>query len=230
MILLGLMIAAPGGALANENMLVPIDYEVVQEGDVLIPISDSVRAATWDELVVKPVQPVRLRLACIVFVPSGAPGACVPASFIEPGQKTVDWAKVHNPVGQAAPSEKPADPELLRAATRRIDAARVVVPGGAKDVFAIRFFDEVISPDDERPPLALTFDEDLKMRDVTLAEPLDPGIMKMLYPPVAMRYSVNATVSMTCQIEMSLRLLCRDPGVIESSPSDIGEFTGDLME
>lgn len=223
--LLGLIIAASAGASVNDDMIVPVDYTVVSRSEVRVPISDSVRATTWDDLAVKPTQPVQLHLACIVFVPSGAPGGCIPASFIKPGQKMVDWPKVF-----AAAERATVDAELLKAATRRIAAARVAAPAGGKAIFAVRFFDEVVSPSDERPPLALTLDQDLTMRDVALAEPLNPSLMKALYPPVAMRYSVNARVRVTCKIETNLTLLCRDPGVIEAQPHDIGEYTYNLME
>jgi len=125
--LLGLMIAASTGASVNDDMVIPVDYDVVRWSEARVPVSDSVRATTWDDLAVKPAQPVQLHLACIVFVPSGAPGGCIPASFIKPGQKMVDWPKVF-----AAAERATVDTELLKAATRRIGAARVAAPDGGR--------------------------------------------------------------------------------------------------
>lgn len=228
-ITLGLIAAVSSLASANNESNIPVSYEVVRPADVRVPISDSVRAATWDDLTIQPEQPVNIRLACIVFVPSGAPGNCVPALLVPPGQKTVDWGKVLDAGQQDGQFASPTDAALFEVARRRVNAIRLV-PSDGRVVFSVRFFDEVIGPADARPPLAITFDKDLTTRDVVFAEPLDGSLLQALYPPIAMRYSVNADVSVTCKIEPSLKLLCRDPGVIVSNPSEVPGYTDKLME
>lgn len=73
-------VGAPFGSVDLNN--VPVEYQTAAPADLRVPISDSVRAATWDSLSTKPTAPVRVRLACIVWNVSGAPGACVPADLL----------------------------------------------------------------------------------------------------------------------------------------------------
>lgn len=222
--LLGLAVAASmGGDFSN----VPVEYETVGPADTLVSISDSVRAATWDGLSSKPSEPVQVRLACIVFVASGAPGACVPASLLPVGQKTVDWPAIRNGNDVADRSANWGDVEMRRTSALRIDAARIHPQPVGKGMFVIRVFEEIISPADARP--AFVPGEALTMQDVTLAKPLDGSLLQALYPVLAMRYSVTARVTVICKIEESLRILCRDLGKIQSDPSEIGEWTPELM-
>ncbi len=75
-------------------------------------------------------------------------------------------------------------------------------------------YDEVFSPADARPhPLP---GEALTMNAVTLDKPFDPNILQALYPMVAQRYQMAARVTITCHIEPTLTLLCREPGKIDA--------------
>lgn len=229
MILLGLIAAASSVMSGNGEMIVPISYPVVQSADVRVPISDAVRAATWDDLAMELEQPVDVRLACIVFVPSGAPGNCVPASLIPPGQKTVDWSRILDVGKETGRSASPMDTALFEIASRRVRAIRVG-PGGRKPLFAIRFFEELVSPADARAPLAQTDEVDLTTLDVVFAEPLDAKLLQLLYPSIAMRYSVNAQVRAICRIEPDLKLLCRHAEVLALEPADVAGYTEQLIE
>lgn len=227
MILLSYIVAV-SGASANDAMI-PVQYEVVRRAEVRVPISDSVRAATWDSLAVSADEPVHVRLACIVFALSGGPGNCVPASLVPTGQKALDWDAVLEASSIARNTASPEDAAILDAAARRLKTVRLA-PSSEEHLFVIRFFEETVSPADARPPLELTLDRDLTTRDVIFAEPLDTGLLQALYPAIAMRYSVNAVVRVTCRIEANLKLLCRDPGVVTASPSEIPGYTDQLME
>jgi len=54
------------------------------------------------------------------------------------------------------------------------------------------------------------------MNAVTLAKDFDPDILRVLYPVSAQRYQMSARVTITCQIEPTLTLLCREPGRIDN--------------
>lgn len=206
---------------------VPIEYADIQPIDIRIPISSSVRAATWDQLAVKPSKPVSVRLACIVWG-FGAPDACVNASLITQGQKTIDWHKVREVDDLAQESATAADNQIREIAQVRIDSVRITARSGGKDMFVIRFFEEVVSPADARPPFSPG--EALTMQDVILKKPLDGTLIQALFPIVAMRYSVTARVNVTCHVEPDLRLLCRDLGTINAEPANVGAGTLDLIQ
>ncbi|HEV7314231.1 hypothetical protein [Sphingopyxis sp.] len=229
-IMLVLMAAASGvAAPADEEMMLPVGYGVVQQADIRVPISDSVRAATWDELEIPLDRPVPVRLACIIFVPSGGPGNCVPASLVPPGQERVDWDKILEARDKAERSTSRVDAALFKAAARRLKTLRLF-PGDQRTVFSIRFFEEVVGPADARPRFAVAPEPALTTRNVLFAEPLDGRLLQMLYPAIAMRYSVNAQVRVTCDIGADLKLLCRDRGTVFSNPAEVPGYTAQLME
>jgi hypothetical protein len=189
-----------------------VNYRLVGPTDIRIPISDSVRAATWDELGVKPKLATHVRLACIVIRINGGAGNCIPAARLPQGQKTVDWAKALDDATQAG-AGSPEELALRNAATDRIDTALLVAQPHPDTLLEIRIFDEVISPQDVRPPFVAA--NTLSYRNVAFAHPLDPTLLADLYPAGAVRNSVDARVSVTCHVEPSLKLLCRDPGTFE---------------
>lgn len=228
-IMLALMAGASGAAAAEEEMLLPVRQAVVQPVDVRIPISDSVRSATWDDLAIRLEKPVPVRLACIIFVPTGGPGNCVPASLVPSGQERVDWSKILEAAEKAERKALPRDAALFSVAARRVKALRLF-PGERGTLFSVRFFEEVIAPADARPPFATASAPVLTMAEVRFAEPLDGQLLQALYPTIAMRYSVNAQVRMTCNVGADLKLLCRDPGTVISNPAEIAGYTEKLME
>lgn len=205
-------------AMANGMDAVPVEQQTLQSTDLAVPVSDSVRAATWDDLSVKPSEPVHIRVACIVAAAFGVPGSCVPASDIASDSKTIDWAKARDYNDRWARTANPADVALLRIATERLQTARVPAQAVRKSLFVVRFFDEVISPSDARSPFVEK--ETLTMNDITLAKPIDPDVLRRLYPVLALRADVAGRVRMTCDIQNNLTLLCRDQGIIEVSRTD----------
>lgn len=150
------------------------------------------------------------------------------ASLVPPGQERVDWGKTLEADDKAERSARPADAELFRAAARRVKALRLF-PGDRSTLFSVRFFEEVIAPTDARPRFAAAPEPALAMGDVTFAEPLDGSLLQALYPAIAMRYSINARVRMTCTIGSDLKLLCRDRGTIVYDPADIPEYAAQLI-
>jgi hypothetical protein len=192
---------------------VPVILQPIESTALPIPISDSVRAATWDSLADKPLQPRHIKVACIVTATFGVPGSCVPASDVAPGSKAVDWAKLRNDNDAWIRIATPEEVALLRIVTERLQTARAPSQTKPKSMFVIRFFDEIISPADARPPFEAK--EALTMNDVTFAKPIDGNVLSKLYPVLALRNSATARVSMSCEIEPNLKLLCRDSGDIE---------------
>jgi hypothetical protein len=169
-----------------------------------------VRATTWDELTIKPAAQTHIRVACIVAL--GAPGSCVPASSVASDSKTIDWAKARDDNDKWAQTASPADVALLRTVTERLQTARTLSQPTRKSLFVIKFFDEVVSPDDVRPPFVAK--ETLAIKDITLTKPIDASLLSRIYPVSAIRNGVAARVNMQCDIEINLRLLCRDQGTI----------------
>jgi len=216
--------AAAGAPFGSVDLnIVPVEYQPTAPADLRVPISDSVRAATWDSLSAKPTAPVRVRLACIVWNVSGAPGACIPAYLLPQGQKTVDWIELrrHQADGSAA--------ELQDVAARRIRASRLAAkPGRQKHMFVIRVFDEVVAPEDAREPFATG--PAITLNDVGLSTPLDTSLVEHLYPTAAVRAGIIARVVITCKIEFTLRPLCRDPGAFQVDPSSANSLTPDIRE
>lgn len=201
-----------------------IEYGEVTTAEVRLPISDSVRAATWRELEYKPDRPTTVRLACIVFWFNGAPGACVSAARLPLGKKTIDWVRARQEEVEAEKTEDPAALALRRTAERRISTLRMPAPfdlqGDNKfSYYSIRFFDETISSTDARP--AFKENETLSLGDVTMAKPLDADLLPDLFPAIALRYDVTARVVIRCRIEKTLRLLCRDPGTVDMQPGNV---------
>lgn len=189
---------------------VPVERSVVTAAEYRVPPGDSVRASTWDEISSKPSQPIPVRVACIVMLEFGVPGACIPASRL-PAGTTVNWAAVRDAY-ERAPDSREAQDELIRTAEKRLSVSRLKPANG----WAVRIFEEVISPADARP----TFEpgEAFTLRDVIMTKPLDGKLVKALYPVAPLRNGAAARVSLTCKIEQDFRLLCRDPGVVKIGP------------
>jgi hypothetical protein len=228
--MLGLIAAVSGvPAPADEQMMLSVTYAVVQPTDLRVPISDSVRAATWDDLKVALDRPVPVRLACIIFVPSGGPGNCVPASLVPPGQKRIDWDKILEASDKAGRSASRDEAALFKVAARRVKTLRLF-PGDQSTMFSIRFFEEVVAPADARPPFAAAPQPALTTGKVRFGEPLDGQLVQMLYPAIAMRYSVSAQVRVTCDVGADLKLLCRDRGTVIPNPAEVPGYTEQLME
>ena len=170
------------GLLASTNTSlaqVAINTDVAKEANFRVPVSDSVRAATWDMMTFKPAHAITVRVACIVMVPHGTPGACVSASRLTSGQTVADWRKLREEE-DADQSRSPTDVELLGIVTARLGAARLPAKRDAKDMFAIQLFEETISPADARP--AFVPGEALTLSEVTLAAPLDSNLVQALFP------------------------------------------------
>ena len=216
---MGLAIAASAdGRLKVDMGHVPVNYRLVGGADVRIPISDSVRAATWDVLSAKVDKPTHVRLACIVLRINGAPGACIPEAMLPPGQTTVDWTKLRAD-DRAASAGNPAGLDLADVANERITTSLLTTHPSPDNMVEVRIFDEVVSPEDARAPFAPAGDA-LNWSEVTLARPLDGSLLADLYPPAALRANVEARVTIVCHIQPSRRLLCRDPGAFQILKSD----------
>lgn len=205
---------------------VPVDYHPVAK-DMLVPTSDSVRAATWDELESQPSEPVQVRVACMVFMPFGAPGSCVAASRLGTGQTVANWPKLRDEEARAQQSGNQADVAIRGVAEDRISTLRLAGDPSAKPGFVIRIFDEVVSPADARPHSSTS--ETLGLNDVTLTKPIDFGLIKALYPPAGLRYSVSARVALQCRIEATRKLLCRELGTIQIGGGNFDEDTKTLQ-
>lgn len=207
---------------------VAIEYGVVPPSQMRVPVSASVRAATWDMLTIKPAEPVPVRLACLVWN-HGAIGGCLPAALVPTGATTIDWQKLRQTNQQAIAAMAAGDRQTQGVAELRLGAALMPRGAGKNPLnFTVRFFDETVSPADARPPF--TPRESLRMADVTLKTPLDPSLLQALFPVPAMRYGVDAQVSVQCRIEPALTLLCRDPGHLRENPANWGNERDSIMQ
>ncbi|GMM60900.1 hypothetical protein [Novosphingobium pituita] len=207
---------------------VPVEYGVVSSIDVRVPVSASVRAATWDALTNKPSASSHVRLACIVWTHSGAVGACVAASLVPAGQATIDWGQLRAADKAAERSAKSVAASLNYVAAQRIHTALLTARRDSPIIFVVRFFDEVVAPADAREPFSPG--ETVMLRDVTLKRPLDGTLLADLYPNIAVRKTIKAHITVSCLIEPSLELLCRDPGSIQLNPAEIGSDTDEVVK
>lgn len=232
--ILGLMVAAQSPAIVlkgPEEEPLPVDHATVPAAEYRVPVSDSVRAWTWDELAEKPVRPIAVRMACAVWA-QGQAGACVDAALLPPEQKTVDWLKIVELAEAADRSAGAAARQLREVAATRIAAALIasrdedMSPDSrlSRKGMAVRVFEEVISPADARPPFAPGAAPPIE--DAIMAKPVDGGLLRDLYPVVATVSRVSARVSITCRITEALRLLCRDPGTITFAAEPLADARG----
>lgn len=211
MLLLGLTLAMSAASPPTKSLQVPVIYEKVSPNDYVIPVGDSVLAATWDKLEIKPTEPVKVQMACLVIARAGVPESCVPASQIPTGQKTIDWAISGNP--NASPDQQVSEHELnmISVAASRLRSARIASVKN-QGLFTVRFFEVTLSSADERAPFAIAGDMALNSQSVEFSQPLDPKLLTDLYPPAAMRWAAPVRVKLLCNISQDLRLLCREPG------------------
>lgn len=212
-----LLLLAAGQPGSFEPTRVAVDHETVRPSDLRVGVGDSVRAATWDELQEKPNAPVTIRMACMVMKPFGVPGGCVPADSIPAGQAQVNLPVLTEQVRAARAERSTLELELERIAEKRIRTSRLVRGRSDDQFMVIHLFEVVIDPADARP----IFDTDnpLALADVSFARPLDASLIQSLFPVLAMRESFGARVRITCRIQPSLDLLCRDVGTVTPVPA-----------
>ncbi|WP_143146678.1 hypothetical protein [Novosphingobium sp. NDB2Meth1] len=212
-----LLVLAAGASLAKFDA-VPVIAKPVTDKDVLVPLSDSVKAATWDALREPPRGPVEFRLACIVFQPFGAPGRCVDAALLDPRKRQVDWRALTEAADRALTAGPSA---LLDIAQTRVSVLRLKPPADRKPHFEVRLFRVVVSPQDAMPAYAPG--PALTSADFTFATPINGALLTANYPTRALRSDVTARVKLTCLVQPTRKLLCRDPGeIVTAGFSDAG--------
>ncbi len=195
----------------------------VGKSDIILPVGDSLRAAAWENLIEKPTAPRHVGLACLVIANEGTPVSCVPATPKLKAANIGQWNALVDAYSASAPPTPTPERSLNEIATLRVLNSRVRPERGSKGKtnWKVMIFDEVFAPTDARPhPPA---GEALPMSAVTLTKSFDPDILRMLYPLAAERYRVAARVTITCHIEPTLTLLCREPGKIEAEQGEAGE-------
>ena len=189
----------------------------VKDSDIIIPVGDSLRAATWENLPEKPTAARHVALACLVMANEGTPISCLPATPKLKAANLAAWNAEFDAYAATAPATPTPTPErtqtdiaMLRVVNIRLKPER----SGKGKNWKTMIFDEVFAPTDarERPPAG----EALTMGAVTLEKPFDPDVLRLLYPIIAQRYQVSARVTITCHIEPALTLLCRKPGKIDA--------------
>lgn len=212
------LLALAAGASFAKFDAVPVIAKPVTDKDVLVPLSDSVKAATWDTLRDPPRQPVEFRLACIVFLPGGAPGRCVDAALLNPRKRQVDWRALTEAADRALTAGPSA---LLDIAQTRVTTLRLKPPSDRKPHFEVRLFRVVVSPQDAMP--AYMAGPALTAADFTFATPINGALLTANYPTRALRSDVTAKVKLTCLVQPTRKLLCRDPGeIVTAGFSDAG--------
>jgi hypothetical protein len=219
-LLMFLLAAAPAAEGSQVKIAGPAK---VRPSDIRIPVGDSLRAATWENLPVKPTAPRHVGLACLVLANEGTPLSCLPATAKLKAATLAQWNALFDAYTAASPGA--ADPErtLIDIATLRVLNTRLRPEGGGKGKtsWKLMIFDETFSPTDARPHPPPG--EALTMSAVTLDKPFDPNILEALYPMIAQRYQMAARVTITCHIEPALTLLCREPGKIDAEQGQSNE-------
>jgi len=205
---------APAGATGSEIKVA--GPEKAKASDIVLPLGDSLRAVTWENLAEKPTAPRHVALACLVMTSEGTPVSCVPATPRLKVANIAQWNALFDAYGAAATTPPTAERSLTDIAALRVVNTRLRPErsGKGKADWKVMIFDEVFSPTDARPHPPPG--EALAMSAVTLEKNFDPDILRMLYPLVAQRYQMAARVTITCHIEQTLTLLCREPGRIDA--------------
>ena len=162
-----------------------------------------------------PVQPVAIRLQCLVW-PNGSVGGCIRAE----GGGTRDLTAFRARIEVEAAAKDP----WLRAASRR--AAYYRLPAVTSDGFRSVLIDETIAAADV-PPLA--GGKGLVPQRALAAAPVGADI-SAYYPALPMRAGVEADMTATCRVMPDRSLWCRDaraltplgvtPGWVETEIAD----------
>jgi hypothetical protein len=215
-LVLMLLAAKPAPASVAGSEIKIAGPEKIKPSDITLPLGDSLRAVTWENLPEKPTAPRHVALACLVMADEGTPISCVPAAPKLKAANVAEWNALFDAYNNAATTPVTAERSLTDIATLRVLNTRLRPERGGKGKtsWKLMIFDEVFAPTDERPhPPA---GEALTMGAVTLTKEFDPEILRELYPMVAQRYQMAARVTITCHIEPTLTLLCREPGRIDA--------------
>lgn len=224
-----ILLALAAGAAGASFDQMPVVNTPVSAESLLFPLSDSVKAATWDRLANPPRVPVTLNLACIVLMSSGAPGRCVDGALVPTGRTTVDWTAVVDAANRADSDKTAATSPayaLFLAAQTRVGLMRLKPTRGAAPTFEVHRFTVVFAPTDARP--RLLSGPALGMADVTFAQPISAALLQANYPTSALRNDVAAKVTVTCLIKPDLQLLCRERGPITLWP-DRSDLADDFL-
>lgn len=198
-----LLLAAP----ASDRLPAPVE---ARDADIVIPVSESVRAATLSRMPQPPARPVTVSLACDISLYNGEPRRCVPAQSLPQLRTWSDFYAAAGAFGEKL--EAPGADAAVRAAFERVRVLRVRRPAAVtRDERKLMLFTQVVSASDAMP--ALPAAERLEAADVTLAD--QPGDFRAwdLYPEVALRNEDQATVSVLCRVRPDGGLLCRDARV-----------------
>jgi hypothetical protein len=207
-LLLLLLMARP----PSESLPAPV---VAGAGDVAIPVSPAVRAATVARIPKMPAQAATVRLACDISLYSGEPRRCVPAETLP---RLSTWEAFYHACDSfAAALEEPNADPLVRAAFERVRALRVQVEGIARpEDRKLMLFTETVSAADALPPLPPA--EQVKASEVTFEDSPAAAAMDRLFPETALRNEEWATVTVLCRVLADRSLLCRDGEVAPLSP------------
>ncbi len=211
-----LLAASPAAPAAPGSEIKVTGPEKAKSSDIVLPLGDSLRAVTWDGLSEKPTAPRHVALACLVMADEGTPISCVPATPKLKAANIAEWNALFDAYAAAATTPPTAERALsdlaaVRVVNTRLRPERI---GKGKSGWKIMIFDEVFSPSDARPHTPSG--QALAMSAVTLEKNFDPDILRMLYPMIAQRYQMAARVTITCHVEPTLTLLCREPGRIDA--------------
>jgi hypothetical protein len=211
-----LLAANPASAVTVESDIKIAGPEKVRPSDIDLPLGDSLRAVTWENLVQKPTAPRHVALACLVMANEGTPISCVPATPKLKASNVAEWNALFDAYNAAAATTPAGERSLTDIATLRVLNTRLRPERGGKGKtsWKLMIFDEVLAPSDERPRPAPG--EALMMGAVTLQKNFNPAVLRRLYPLIAQRYGMAARVAITCHIQPTLTLLCREPGKIDA--------------
>ncbi|HEY0313741.1 MAG TPA: hypothetical protein VGC56_14765 [Allosphingosinicella sp.] len=185
-------------------------------GDIVLAPSASVRAATIAPLARPPERPMTVKLACEVHA-NGEPIRCVRAESLGGLARWSDFYAAADSLARSL--YEPGGDLIVRGAYERVHALRVRA-WKSRDFAgkAFMLFSEVIAAGDAAPPPQPA--ETVSAESLVFEDSPAGLDMDQLYPEAALRNEVQPHVTITCRVQPSRELLCRDGEVAWFQPLD----------
>src|SRR4051794_24807558 len=116
-LVLMLLAAKPAPPSAPGSDVKVAGPEKVRASDIILPVGDSLRAVTWENLPEKPSAPRHVALACLVMANEGTPISCLPATPKLKVANIAQWNALFDADVAAAATMPAAERSLIDIAT-----------------------------------------------------------------------------------------------------------------
>src|SRR3954454_10315159 len=115
-----LLAAKPAPASAPGSEIKGAGPEKVKASDILLPLGESLRAATWENLLEKPAAPRHVGLVCLVMADEGTPVSCLPATAKLKAANLAEWNALFDADAAAALTAPAGERNLIEIAMLRV--------------------------------------------------------------------------------------------------------------